>query len=156
MLLPALDRPKTLWVDAAPFRAHLRHVCDATGLPWPVLAMRAGVSLALADHLLHGRGGRRIRRITRDAAQRLLSLSPDAEARLGFEWVSSSLSGRLVTAFVRRGWSAPAIADAAGVDLRVVRALMGERPTFVTRLDELRLLVLAAVVDRDASSRLAA
>ena len=34
--------PEHDWVLAAPFRAHLRHLQAATGLPWAVLARAAG------------------------------------------------------------------------------------------------------------------
>ncbi|MGC3953993.1 MAG: hypothetical protein QM804_07045 [Propionicimonas sp.] len=40
------------WVLAAPFRAHLRHLQAATGLPWEVLAWAAGVSPRLVRHLV--------------------------------------------------------------------------------------------------------
>ncbi len=46
------------WVEAAPFRAHLTHLCAASGLTWPVVALHAGLTLRHADALLHGREGR--------------------------------------------------------------------------------------------------
>lgn len=59
------------WVEAAPFRAHLRHLMDATGQPWQVVAEVARISLPDAHRLLHGRRGRPVRRISPQTASRL-------------------------------------------------------------------------------------
>ncbi|MDQ7991308.1 MAG: hypothetical protein AAGC63_01215 [Propionicimonas sp.] len=75
------------WVIAAPFRAHLRHLRDGTGLPWGVLARVAGVSPRLVHHLVLGRGGRYPRRITHESASRLIALDRNSLARLAVEWV---------------------------------------------------------------------
>jgi hypothetical protein len=64
------------WVLAAPFRAHLLRVHAETRLPLPALALQAGLPLALVDHLVHGRRGRRMHRIPPAAARRLLALGP--------------------------------------------------------------------------------
>ncbi|HBX80323.1 MAG: hypothetical protein WAV45_15275 [Propionibacteriaceae bacterium] len=68
------------WVDAAPFRAHVRHLCASADLPWEVVASRAGVSTVLVDHLLHGRGGRTVLRLAPHCASKLLGVTP-AELR---------------------------------------------------------------------------
>ncbi len=62
------------WVQAAPFRALLGRLMDVTGLPWPVLADHGGLPPQLVHRLLYGRDGRRIARIPRDCACRILSL----------------------------------------------------------------------------------
>ena len=63
------------WVLAAPFRAHLRHLQTATGLPWDALARAAGVSPALVRHLVFGNNGRHLRRISPLTARRLAELT---------------------------------------------------------------------------------
>lgn len=59
------------WVEAAPFRAHLRHLMEASGQPWQVVAKVARISLPDAHRLLHGRHGRPVRRISPQTASRL-------------------------------------------------------------------------------------
>lgn len=141
-------RPATCWVEAAPFRAHVRHLCATTGLPWPVLAMRAGVSLALVDHLLHGREGRTPRRITRTCAARLLAVTQAGVSALAVEGVHADAATRLAGVLQRRGWSAAEVADAADVPPGVVQGLLDGVLPRVTVLDELRLRALVAASDR--------
>jgi hypothetical protein len=62
------------WVQAAPFRALLDRLIDITGLPWSALAHHGRLPPRLVHHLLFGRGGRRLARIPRDCAQRILAL----------------------------------------------------------------------------------
>ena len=86
------------WVDADPFRAHLAHVSLGSGLPWPVIALHAGVSVRLADVLLHGRDGRRVRRIAPRDAAGLLSTSVESALTLRHTWVPGEpTANRLVT-----------------------------------------------------------
>ncbi|MVA77353.1 hypothetical protein GC722_15180 [Auraticoccus sp. F435] len=87
MSLTAVDaraerEPAHGWVLAAPFRAHLRHVASATGLPWRALALAAGVEPALVRALLHGRAGRPLKRLHPESAARLLRLGTDTAAQL--------------------------------------------------------------------------
>jgi hypothetical protein len=70
------------WVPAAPFRAHLRHLQAATGLPWEVLAWAAGVSPSLVRHLVLGNNGRHPRRISPLSARRLAELTPQRLPRV--------------------------------------------------------------------------
>jgi hypothetical protein len=62
------------WVQAAPFRALLARLMDVTGLPLPVLADHGRLPPLLVHRLLYGRGGRRITRIPRECACRILAL----------------------------------------------------------------------------------
>lgn len=66
----------THWVLATPFRAHLRHLVRTTGVPWRALALAAGAEPTLVRALLHGRGGRPLRRLHPETARRLLELTP--------------------------------------------------------------------------------
>lgn len=146
----------TRWVEAAPFRAHLRHLCDVSGLPWPVLAMCAGVSVSLADHLLHGRRGRPVRRITHASAAQLLRITPADALALDRRWVDADESRRLVACLQKLGWSPERTAAASGLDVLVVRALLeGTTPT-VARLTQLRLAAVLASLDLSAAGRSAA
>jgi hypothetical protein len=62
------------WVQADPFRALLDRLIDITGLPWPVLARHGRLPPQLVHRLLYGRDGRRLRRIPREYARRILAL----------------------------------------------------------------------------------
>ena len=62
------------WVQAAPFRALLERLIDITGLPWSALAHHGRLPPRLVHRLLFGRDGRRVARIPRDYARRILAL----------------------------------------------------------------------------------
>lgn len=70
------------WVQAAPFRAILGRLMDVTGLPWPVLADQGRLPPQLVHRLLYGRDGRRITRIPRDCACRILALDERSLGRV--------------------------------------------------------------------------
>lgn len=61
-----------LWVEAGPFRAHLRHLMDVGGLTVTEVAVLAGVPPRMATSLLRGRAGRPVRRISPENARALL------------------------------------------------------------------------------------
>lgn len=62
------------WVDAAPFRAHVRHAIAVAGVPWPAFAVESGVPVTAVRTLLFGRSGRHQPRIEPRIAARLLCL----------------------------------------------------------------------------------
>ena len=70
------------WVDAAPFRALLRHLMAAGAMSSDEIAALAGIPPGLADRLLHGRNGRALQRICPITAARLLLVS-DFNLRAG-------------------------------------------------------------------------
>jgi hypothetical protein len=63
------------WVDARPFRAQLRYLMASGSLSVDDVAAAAGISARLADSLLHGRGGRPVRRVSAETARRLIQIS---------------------------------------------------------------------------------
>lgn len=82
---PLLTGPE--WVAAEPFRAHVRHLVAVSGLPWPAVAVAAGLSVTMLDHLLHGRRGRPLLRISPLVAAALFVLDPHELARAARAWV---------------------------------------------------------------------
>ena len=78
MAVRAVPDDSRYWVDAAPFRAQLRYLMASTSLSAEEVAAAAGISARLADHLLHGRNGRALRRVSPETGRRLLRLSVDA------------------------------------------------------------------------------
>jgi hypothetical protein len=77
-------RPDPRWVDAGPFRAHLKHLMSVGSLSVPEVAAVLGVSTRAVRHLLEGRSGRLPRRISPQTARRLL-LVRAADVR-GLRW----------------------------------------------------------------------
>lgn len=129
------------WVDAAPFRAHLRHLMAVGALDATEVAVVLGVSTPAVHHLLAGRAGRPPRRISPHTARRLL-LVRAADVR-ALRWsltpadAARSAAHRLRTA----GWSDAALASAVGTTIEEVRRL--ETGVRCSRLLAVRLLGLA-------------
>ena len=103
------------WVDAAPFRAQIRHLTAAFSLHTEDVAAAAGISARLAEHLVHGRNGRLSRRITPDIARRLLRLSDDQVRFLGRLRVPSGPARLQLDRLRRAGWDDLRIAERVGV-----------------------------------------
>jgi len=116
------------WVEAAPFRAHVRHTTDTAGVPWPALAVLSGVSVPAVHALLFGRRGRALTRLEPRVAARLLSVG------------TAELRG------LRRAWVA---AEPTAVRLRQLLA-GGLDPLRVARWCDLTPTQLADLVDGDA------
>ncbi len=76
------------WVDAAPFRAYLRHLVDSTGLPWQEVAAVARISVPDARRLLTGRRGKPVRRVSPETARRIFWIDHTKLAR------AAGVSGR--------------------------------------------------------------
>ena len=74
-VLAKTDDAGDQWVDARPFRAQLRYLMASGSLSVDDVAAVAGISARLAYHLLHGRDGRPLRRISPDTARRLIQIS---------------------------------------------------------------------------------
>ena len=119
------------WIDAAPFRAHVLHVVESAGVPWPAFAVIGGVPLATLRTLLFGRRGRRQTRIGPQLAARLLSVDV------------ADLAG------LRTGQ----VAAAASTVIRLRRLLAaGADPLLLARWCELRPVDLARLVDGEAAA----
>lgn len=75
MAVCAAPKDSEYWVDAAPFRAQLRHLMSSTSRSAEEVAEAAGISARLAHRLLYGRNGRALRRISQESGRRLIQLS---------------------------------------------------------------------------------
>ena len=120
---------------AAPFRAHVRRLLDQTGLPWPVIALAAGLPPALIRNLLFGRDGRHRNRLPASAARRLLAL--DSERLLGQQrmWVSAEPTAAVITELLSRG--CPPLALARYCRLSEPELVAVLESTLCSRLTEL-------------------
>lgn len=99
------------WAAAAPFRAYLHHVCDATGLSWTVVALQAGIPLGLVRDLLDVRPGRQVRRIASDLARRILSITPQSIEQLRTRTVPASASRDTLRQLLSDGWTRATLAS---------------------------------------------
>ncbi|MDA8438482.1 MAG: hypothetical protein M0Z51_06430 [Propionibacterium sp.] len=93
------------WVDAAPFRAHLRRLLFDSAEHWRVVALACGVAPATVRHLLAGRDGSPARRIRAKDAVLLLTTDPDRLRCLGSTPVPAADSVRRIAALRALGRS---------------------------------------------------
>jgi hypothetical protein len=98
------------WVPAAPFRAHLRLLLDFTGLPWPVIALQADVSPRLVRRLLFVDRGRRLPKLPRDSAIRLLLLNDVSLAELAHTRVPAEETRGHLVELLTQGCPVPRLA----------------------------------------------
>ncbi|MFX4272719.1 hypothetical protein ACQBAR_06005 [Propionibacteriaceae bacterium Y1685] len=106
------------WVDAAPFRAQLLLLLEASGLTLPQLAAHLGISPATCQNLLVGRPGQqRIRRISVQDASALLRHTPDGVAEAVRRQVSTHDAQRMVLAMLDQGWTLELLAEVGGIGL---------------------------------------
>lgn len=131
------------WVTAAPFRAHLRHLLNETGLPWRVVAGEAGLPDRVVRNLLHGREGRPLRRIAPHYARRLLRLEAHQLSNALRELVPASAAHAAAHRLLGSAWSAADIAVTAEVTIPEADALLLGRLDRVPR--RVQVLLDAAV-----------
>ncbi|MBK8463433.1 MAG: hypothetical protein IPL36_10455 [Nigerium sp.] len=127
------------WVDAAPFRAHLSHLCAATGLPWQVLALHADMPLRMAETLMAGRPGYRL---PRPQAIRLLSLTAEDVRRLRSASVPAAPTASRLRLLLGHGVGPTRIAGVLGCASEHVLALADGVLTRTTKETALRVQVL--------------
>jgi plasmid maintenance system antidote protein VapI len=114
-LLATCDDVNDQWVDAGPFRAHLRYLMASGSLSVDDVAAVAGISARMADRLLHGRNGRPLRRISPDTARRLIQISDQQVRALRRIMVPAAPARLQLRRLHRAGWHNLAIAERLGV-----------------------------------------
>ncbi len=132
------------WVLAAPFRAHVRQVQAVTTLPWAALAAHAGVSPTMVHHLVFGRRGRPVRRISRETAVRLLAVTSADLSALSGTWVATAATADRLRLLIAGGCDVDSLASWCRLTPSALLAL-DDSPR-CTRLTE--LLVYAACLVR--------
>ena len=136
------DRAAGHWVDAAPFRAQLRHLMAVGGLGSADVATLAGISPGLAGRLLHGHRGRPLRRISPDTAHRLIQLTGPSVRSLSYIVVPTGMARLQLRRLQRMDWTLSTIADRIGVTTVELDDLVGGAETCTARLT-VRLTALA-------------
>lgn len=110
-----------VWVDATPFRAHLAHVMAVGNMTVDVVAAMTGVPLRAARHLLHGRAGRPVRRISAETGRRLLRVTSFDARTVRQRLVSSRGTVHQLREMEETGRTLAEIAARAGIDLDLLR-----------------------------------
>lgn len=125
-----IERCDHTWVQAAPFRAHVRHLIDAAGVPWRVIAIAARVPAATVRTLLVGRDGRLRPRISRRSAECLMTVRVDDLQAARFTPVPAARTGRMLSALHQRGLGWEEMAAMLGSDaVTLSRIACGGRRT---------------------------
>ena len=135
------------WVEAAPFRAHLQHLMAVGQLSVAAVAVLTGVSYRSAQHLLHGRGGRAVRRISPDTARRLLSVTAAEAGAAGGRMVPAASTRASIARLRRAGWSDSELAGTLGLRLVTVAGLADGRTKVCAQRVALRALGEARVLE---------
>lgn len=108
---PAVD---AAWVDAGPFRAHLRHLMAVGSLDVVEVAVVLGLPTGSVRHLLEGRAGRPLRRISPWTARRLLLVRPADVRHLRWALTPADAARGALGRLRESGWSLEDVASAVG------------------------------------------
>lgn len=130
-----------LWVDAAPFRAHLHHLMGSTALTAGEIAAAAGISPRLAERLVTGRNGRALRRVSAETGCRLMAWSVARLRALRFDVEPAGRARWPLERLRAAGWSDPAIAERVRCTTAELARLSGARTC--SRLLAIRLVAAA-------------
>ena len=137
------SRPRRpAWVDAAPFRAHLRHALAVADVPWPAVAIASGVPVAAVRALLFGRSGRPQTRIDPRLAARLLGLDAGELTRMRITRVAASGTTDRLRTLLAAGVDALQLARWCQIAPDELALLVDGDATTCSRLTE--ALILAA------------
>lgn len=129
------------WVEAGPFRAHLRHLVAVGGLSADEAATVVGLPPRIVQHLLHGRSGRWQRRISPGTASRLLEVSTSDVASLRWRLTPAEPAREACARLRAVGWTDEEVATRARLPLAEVTAL--SHAARCSRLLTVRLVSLA-------------
>ena len=135
------DVPGARWVDARPFRAHLRHLMSVGPLDVAEVAVVVGLSTRAVQHLLEGRAGRMPRRISPQTARRLLLVQPDDVRGLRWCLTPTAVARTSLDRLRASGWSTAETATAVGFGLGELAAV--EHLSHCNRMLAVRLVGLA-------------
>lgn len=120
------DFDPSTWVEAAPFRACLRHTLGATGLGLSALAVLLELPASELRTLLVGRRGRPCRRIRPETARRLLSATRIHGEDLRRCWPAGEAARGQLRDLLDHGMGLGEIATATRVGTDQLRALLAD------------------------------
>lgn len=143
---PELARASGSWVDASPFRAHLRHLMGSANLTAVEVALLAGLTPRFAASLLGGRRGRVVRRINPQQASRLLLLTPDDVSRAARREVLAGLARRPARRLQAAGWELDEVASQLGLSCSDLTRLLEGRMRVCPQLVAVRATAAALLL----------
>lgn len=113
------------WVDATPFRAHVRFLMAVGAISGRDLATLAAISDRAVEHLVHGRSGRAVRRISIEMARRLIEVTADDVRGLPWRLVPTERARTQLAHLRWTGRTDSEIAELAGVSATALADLDG-------------------------------
>ncbi len=128
------------WVEAGPFRAHLRQLMEAGRLSATEVAVLAGVPPRMTSSLLTGRGGRPVRRISPEYARALLRVAATDVRSLRTRQVPAGETRRRLLRLLGRGREPVELAQTLGVAVEALDELLLPATSWCSALLALRLL----------------
>ena len=131
------------WVDAAPFRAHLRRLTRESGVPWRTLAMLAEVPAACIEHLVVGHTGRPLHRLHPMVAQRLFLLTLDVVRDAALLPIRPGRTGELLRRLRASGWPYEELGRRGGVPAHQLAELAAGRAKSCSQLTAATVRALA-------------
>lgn len=144
-----MARAAAPWVDAAPFRAHLRHLMGVGDLSATEVATLAGVPPRLAVSLAQGRAGRPVRKVSPAAARALLQVTAADVRAVRTRQVPAADSRRRLRRLREQGAALAELAGGLGVTAEELRTLAEPHSSWCSALLALRLLTLTRVTAGD-------
>jgi plasmid maintenance system antidote protein VapI len=149
-------RAPQIWVDAAPFRAHVAHLMAAAGLSVEAVALLAGVHTKAVARLIAGQdtGRPAARRIRPELARCLLQVRSSDVRALRCRIVGAhTVTGR-VRLLRSSGWSEARLAASLGVDRPSLAGLLEGSVTTCTALVAVRAAAAVLTVGAAGSQDL--
>ncbi len=140
------------WVDATPFRAHVRFLMGVGAISSSDLATLAEISARAIDHLLHGRSGRVVRRISTEMARRLITITADDVRGLPWRLVPTERARAQLVHLRRTGRTDSEIAVMVGVSATDLANLDGP-VAHCSELTSLRLATAARALRGEEEPR---
>lgn len=152
------------WVDAAPFRAHVRQLIATHGLTWRTIAVLAEVPAPALAGLMRGRcgssradlghqragfgpppgrHGRPVPRLHPMVAERLFHLTSEAIAAAADRPAHAGLTRSLLESLQRRGWTLAEIIGRTGLPAAEVQAVAAGRRADCSQLTEATVKAVA-------------
>ena len=142
MVSAALDSTRRTdadgWVEAAPFRAHLRHLMAVSSMSASCVALLVGISPRLAANLLYGRSGRPLRRISPDTARKLLRVTGADARETRFRTVPAHPTAGHLRQLSAVGWSDEGLAELLGLRADELAGIRAGTLSSCTQLAALR------------------
>lgn len=135
----AIEAPgSTEWVEAAPFRAHVRLLMAETDVPGGVVAALARVQPRVVERLLTGAGVRPIRRLSPVVAWRLYCVTAGLVRQSQIAEVPAAPVGAALRRLRDAGWSLDGLAGMLRVEVSTVLDLLEGRTEVCALLLALR------------------